>query len=509
MKPVPGCAPDETSKRSGVRKIRVQDTTLRDAQQCLWATRMTTAMMLPVAQKMDAAGYEAIDLMGSVQFDVCVRYLKENPWDRVRLLRQRVRHTPLKAGLRSKSLITFRPLPEDVVHLWVEKLVENGIGKMSPFDALFDFDNIIESMRIARRAGASVGAALIFCESPVHTDELYVRKTKELLERIGVSHIMLKDSGGLLTVDRVRTLVPALKQVLGDIPLELHSHCMTGLAPLVYLEGVKAGADVVQTATAPLANGPSQPATQTIVRNLRQMGYEVELDDRIVDEVGEYFRAVAEQEGKPLGVPMEYDAFHYEHQLPGGMLTNLQFQLQEARLLGKFDAVLAEIARIRREIGWPIMVTPFSQFLATQAVFNVVTGERYKIVPDEMKQYALGYFGKLLAPLEPDILDRIVENGSPSIALEPEPPEPALPRLRRQYPNSTDEERMMRVMFPGNQVDAMLAAGPIRTDYSIRTPLIRLLDELAKRPKLARVYIENKAMRLEVAANPPKAAYHA
>lgn len=489
-----------------MRKIRVQDTTLRDAQQCLWATRMTTAMMLPVAGKMDAAGYEAIDLMGSVQFDVCVRYLKENPWDRIRLLRERVRNTPLKAGLRSKSLITFRPLPEDVVHLWVEKLVENGIGKMSPFDALFDFDNIIESMRIARRAGASVGAGLIFCESPVHTDELYVRKTKELMDRVGVSHIMLKDSGGLLTVDRVRTLVPALKQVLGDIPLELHSHCMTGLAPLVYLEGIEAGADVVQTATAPLSNGPSQPATQTIVRNLRQMGYEVELDDRIVDEVGEYFRDVAAQEDKPLGVPCAYDAYHYEHQLPGGMLTNLQFQLQEARLLDKFDAVLAEIARIRGEIGWPIMVTPFSQFLATQAVYNVLTGERYKVVPDEMKQYALGYFGKLLAPVEPDILDRIVENGSRAIALKPDPPEPALPRLRKQYPNAMDEERMMRAMFPGNQVDAMLAAGPIRTDYSIKTPLVRLLDELAKRPRFTHVYIEKGDFRLELAAAARNAA---
>lgn len=482
-----------------MKRIKVIDTTMRDGQQCLWATRMTTAMMLPIADRLDLAGYDAIDLMGSIQFDVCVRYLKENPWDRIRLMRQRIRRTPLKAGIRSKSLVTFGVLPDDVVHLWVELLVRNGIGKLSIFDALADLDNIIETMKVAQRAGCKVGLALVYTDSPVHTDEYYARKVREAKLQLGLDHIMVKDSGGLLTVDRVRTLVPALREAAGRIPIELHSHCMTGLAPLVYLEGVKAGADAVQTATAPLANGPSQPATQTVVRNLRSMGYEVTLDDAVVDEASRHFAAVAEQEGKPIGVPHEYDAWHYEHQLPGGMLTNLQFQLGEAGMLDRFNAVLAECARIREELGWPIMVTPFAQFVAIQAVYNITTGERYRIVPDEVKKYALGYYGRLVAPIAPEVLDRIVENGSKAIGLEPEAPPPAVEGLRRKHPNATDEERLLRFMFAGGQVDDMLAKGPMTTTYEIlTTPLARMMREVMKLPRLRSVSLRAEEARMEL-----------
>jgi oxaloacetate decarboxylase alpha subunit len=482
-----------------MKRIQFIDTTLRDGQQCLWATRMTTAMMLPIAERLDLAGYDAIDLMGSIQFDVCVRYLKENPWDRIRLMRERIRRTPLKAGIRSKSLVTFGVLPDDVVHLWVELLVRNGISKLSVFDALADLDNIIETMKVAHRAGAKVGLALVFTDSPVHTDEYYAGKVREAQRHLDLDHIMVKDSGGLLTLDRVRTLIPALREAAGRVPIELHSHCMTGLAPLIYLEGVKAGADTVQTATAPLANGPSQPATQTIARNLRAMGYEVSLDDAIVDETSRHFTAVAEQEGKPVGVPYEYDAWHYQHQLPGGMLTNLQFQLGEAGILDRFDDVLAECARIRGELGWPIMVTPFAQFVAIQAVYNITTGERYRIVPDEVKKYALGYYGKLVAPVAPDILDRIVENGSRSIQLKPEAPPPAVEGLRRKYPNASDEERLLRFMYAGGQVDEMLSSGPMTTTYEIlTTPLARMVRELMKLPSLRSVSLRGDGARMEL-----------
>jgi oxaloacetate decarboxylase (Na+ extruding) subunit alpha len=481
------------------KRIKVIDTTMRDGQQCLWATRMTTAMMLPIAEQLDLAGYDAIDLMGSIQFDVCVRYLRENPWDRIRLMRQRIRRTPLKAGIRSKSLVTFGVLPDDVVHLWVELLVRNGIGKLSVFDALADLDNIIETMKVAQRAGCKVGLALVYTDSPVHTDEYYARKVREAKRHLELDHIMVKDSGGLLTVDRVRTLVPALRKAAGRVPIELHSHCMTGLAPLVYLEGVKAGADAVQTATAPLANGPSQPATQTVVRNLRSMGYEVALDDAIVGEASRHFGAVAQQEGKPVGVPHEYDAWHYQHQLPGGMLTNLQFQLGEAGMLDHFDAVLAECARIREELGWPIMVTPFAQFVAIQAVYNITTGERYRIVPDEVKKYALGYYGRLVAPVGPEVLDRIVENGSKAIGLKPEATPPAVEGLRRKYPNASDEERLLRFMFAGGQVDDMLATGPMKTTYEIlTTPLARMMRELMKLPRLRSASLRAEGTRMEL-----------
>lgn len=488
-----------------MREIKVMDTTLRDAHQSLWATRMTTAMMLPVAERMDRIGFDVIDLMGLIQFDVAVRYLKENPWERVRLMRERITRTPLQSSIRSKNLTGFDVVPNDTLTLWAERLVANGFRRIRVFDALADLDNMVYILKHAKELGAYTVGALVYGHSPVHTDELYTTKVRELIERANIDSFMLKDSCGLLTPDRVRTLIPALKKVMGNVPLELHSHCLTGLAPLVYLEGVKLGVDQVHTSIAPLANGPAQPATQTIARNLRGMGYRVELYDALIDEVSEHFRMVAEQEGKPVGVPMEYDAFHFEHQVPGGMHTNFKFQLAQAGLSHKLDDVLHECAQIRRELGWPIMVTPFAQLVGTQAVLNVVHGERYRIVPDEVKKYALGYYGKLLAPVEPDVLDRIVENGSKRIALEPQPLPPAVPELRKKYPSMSDEERLLRYSFAGLQVDEMLTAGPMQTEYRFETPLVRLLSELAKRPKLNHVYIENKGMRLELAGKLPKA----
>ena len=473
-----------------MKTIKFMDTTLRDAHQSLWATRMTTAMMLPVAERMDRIGFDAIDLMGLIQFDVAVRYLKENPWERVKLVRENVTRTPMQSSIRSKSLTGFDVVPNDVLLLWCERLIANGLRRVRAFDALADLDNIVYILQHAQSLGAYTVGALVFGHSPVHTDELYARKTRELIERAEVDAIMLKDACGLLTPDCIRTLVPAMKQVTGTVPLELHSHCLTGLAPLVYLEGVKLGVDQVHTSIAPLANGPAQPATQTIARNLRGMGYRVDLDDRLIDEVSTHFHRVAEQEGKPLGVPMEYDAFHFEHQVPGGMLTNFSTQLGQAGLTEKLGAVLHECAQIRRELGWPIMVTPFAQLVGTQAVLNVVQGERYRIVPDEVKKYALGYYGKLLAPVEPDVLDRIVENGSRRVALEPEPMPPAVPELRRKYPHVSDEERLLRYSFAGKQVDDMLAAGPTQTEYRFETPISRLMSELAKRRRFKYVDIQ-------------------
>ena len=481
-------------------EIKVIDTTLRDAHQCLWATRMTTAMMLPVAEKMDRAGFEAIDLMSAIQFDVCVRYLKEDPWQRLRLMRERVTRTRMQSAMRSKSLLSFDVQPDDVNFLWLECLAKNGIRRVRVIDALSDLDNIVDLLRRVKELGMESVGSVVFCESPVHTDEFYARKTKELIARAGIDVMMIKDPGGLLTPDRIRTLVPALLKVTGEVPLELHSHCMTGLAPLVYLEGVKLGVTQIQTSIAPLANGPAQPATQTVVRNLRSMGCTININDALVDEVGEHFRRVAEHEGLPLGVPMEYDQFHYEHQIPGGMLTNMRYQLEQAGLLHKFDAVLAETARVFRELGWPAMVTPFSQLVGTQAVLNIVQGERYRTVPDEIKKYALGYYGKPLAPVEPGVLDRIIANGSSRIALKPQPPAPAMAGLRRKYPRASDEERLLRHLYAGSQVDDMLAAGAMRTEYSFAKPLVRLLRELAARPRVGRVYVEKGGLQLEINA---------
>jgi oxaloacetate decarboxylase alpha subunit len=477
-----------TPKPASSRTIAVVDQTLRDAHQCLWATRMTTAHMLPVAEMLDRIGFARIEVIAAIQFDVCVRFLKEDPWERVRLMRKRMTHTPLSSFFRSKNLVSFDFVPDDIVAFWVERLIANGVTEIGSFDGLNDVDNMLAALNVAKRMGMRTFGALSYCLSPVHTDELYVETAKELVERGNVDAIWLKDAGGLLTVDRIRTLVPAVMKVIGNRRFELHSHCLTGMAPLVYLEGIKAGADCVHTSIAPLANGAAQPSIQWTAKNLRAMGYTVDVDDALIDKVGDHFRRIAAQEGKPVGEVLEYDAFHYEHQIPGGMLSNFRVQLAELGLSHKFQELLEECARVRQELGYPIMITPFAQFVGTQAVLNVIHGERYRHVPDEVKKYALGYYGKLLAPIAPDILDRIVANGSPRIALKPEPLAPGLAKLRKQYPHASDDELSLRAMFAGRQVDDMIAAGPTKTDYAFEKPLVRLVRELAER-KVARVHI--------------------
>ena len=484
-----------------MREVRIIDTTLRDAPQCLWATRMTAAMMMPVAEMMDRAGFGRIDLAAAIQFDVCVRYLKENPWEKFRLLREKIVNTPLQATVRGRSLVSFDILPDDIIELWVERLVANGFRVVCAMDGLNDVDNLAVSLKPAKALGVTTEASLAYALSPVHTDEHYASAAAEVVSRIGVDIVKIRDAGGLLTPDRVRTLVPALKRVLGKTRLALHGHCLTGLAPLVYLEGIKLGVDEVATSIAPLANGPAQPATQTFVRNARLLGFETGVDLELADQVGEPFRRVAEQEGLPLGVPVEYDEFHFKHQVPGGMLTNLRFQLDQAGLSERFDAVLEECARVREELGWPIMITPFSQLVGTQAVLNVVQGERYRVVPDEVKKYALGHYGRLLAPVNPDVLDRIVENGSGKIKKTSAALAPAVPGLRKRYGAQSDDERLLRFMFAGNQVDEMLAAGPLRTEYAFKNQAQRLLETALKK-NVRYISLAEGSVKLEAVRRP-------
>jgi oxaloacetate decarboxylase alpha subunit len=313
---------------------------------------------------------------------------------------------------------------------------------------------------------------------------------------------MIKDAAGLLTVDRIRTLVPAVRAVIGDRPLELHSHCLTGLAPLVYLEGAKLGCDQLHLSVAPLANGAAQPSVQMVARNLRQMGFRVDVNDRAIDEIGGHFREIAEREGKPVGRTLEYDVFHYEHQIPGGMLSNFREQLAIAGLSDKFEELLEECARVRRELAYPIMITPFAQFVGTQAVLNVVHGERYRIVPNEVKKYALGYYGKLLGPIDPEALDRIVGNGSADIAPTPRPLPPAVAELRRKYPGASDDERLLRFMFAGSQVDEMIAARR-EEPFGASSPIVSLVAELARRRKPGRIHVRKGALDLTLVSAAP------
>lgn len=473
-----------------MRRVSFIDVTLRDAHQSLWSTRMTTAMMLPVAQTLDRAGFEAIDLVGGAVFDVCVRFLREDPWERMRIMSRAIRHTPLIVMTRGQSLFTFEFFPDDVVELTAQRIAANGIRYHTPYDALNDIRNLWVPVKAAREAGLFVDAGLVYTVSPVHTDAYYVAKARELMS-LGVDAIFLKDPSGLLKPERIRTLIPALRGAVGDKPLQLHTHCLTGLGPICALEAIELGVDTIHTATSVLAHGASHPPTEWTVQNARAMGFSVDVDVAAVEQVARHFRYVAGREGKPLGAIAEYDPFHYEHQVPGGMISNLRSQLAQMGLEGRLHEILEEVATVRKELGYPIMVSPFAQFLVTQATLNVVGGERYKTVPDEVRRYVLGYYGALAAPVDPNVYDRIARDGRPVSARPGELLAAALPRLRAERgPFTSDDDLLLAAFYNVEQCSALESAGPIVSEYPVdRTPLLTLIKELSKRSDIASVTI--------------------
>ena len=433
-------------------KVKFVDTTLRDGHQCLWATRMSTAMMRPIMEPMDRIGFEAIEIMGAVHFDACVRYLKDDPWERIRLFREHVRG-PLQVITRSRCALGFELQPLDLHRLWVERLLACGVDRLVAFDGLHDLDNLADGLLHAKSLGAYTIGWLIFSESPIHTDALYASKAQEFIERANVDTVMIEDTSGILTPERARTLIPAIKGAIGERPLALHTHNLVGLAQRTCIEAIELGVESLYTCIAPIADGNAPPAVQTTIRNLRHLGHEIDLDDAAIAEVGDWLAQVAERGGFPSGAPNDFDAANFGHQIPGGVLSNLASQLRSAGLGHRLDEVLAECSRVREELGWPIMVTPFSQLVGVQATLNVLEAERYARIPDEVKRYALGYYGTLPAPVAPGVLDRIVENGSPTIALAPPEREPVVDALRKQYPNASDDERLLRHSFPAHVLD--------------------------------------------------------
>ncbi|MDE2572855.1 MAG: pyruvate carboxylase subunit B [bacterium] len=473
-----------------MKRVSLIDVTLRDAHQCLWSTRMTTAMMLPVAPLLDRAGFEAIDLVGGAVFDVCVRYLKEDPWERMRVMSGIVQRTPLIVMVRGQSLFTFELFPDDVVERTAERIAANGIRYTTPYDALNDLRNLDVYVRAAQRCGLYVAAGLVYTVSPVHTDAYYAAKAKELAA-MGVDAIYLKDPSGLLRPERVQTLIPALRVAVGALPLQLHSHCLTGLAPLCALEAIALGVETVHTATSVLANGASHPSTEWLTANARHVGYDTGIDVDLVGEVAEHFRYVAAREGKPLGEIAAYDAFHYEHQVPGGMISNLRSQLREMGLEHRLEEILEEAAVVRRDLGYPIMVSPFAQYLVTQATLNVIGKERYATVPDEVRRYVLGYYGELAAPVDPNIYDRIAGDERPVNGRPGEMLAPALERLRRERgPFDSDDDLLLAAYYSAENYRELKAAGPIKTAYPLgRKPLVMLIRELARRGDIASITV--------------------
>jgi oxaloacetate decarboxylase (Na+ extruding) subunit alpha len=467
-----------------MKEISFVDTTLRDGHQSLWATRMKTAHMMPIAPLMDRAGFKMAELMGTVHFDACLRYLRENPWERIRLIAEAMPNTPLRALIRSKSLTSFNIVPDSVIKLWIERCAANGIKHLMIFDALHDWSNLAKSVPVAKAVGIEVVVPLVYSLSPVHTDEFYAQKTADMIRELDPDYVMIKDSIGLLTPERVKTLVPTIKGEIGDLPLEMHSHCTTGLAPLCCLDSVELGVEIIDTCVSPLANGPSHPSAENMIMNLRRLGFAPKADEEAVKKIAEHFRYVAKREGKPMGAPVEYDAFQYVHQIPGGMISNLEFMLSERGMGHRLEEVLEEISVIREEWGYPVMITPFSQLVGTQGVLNVLLGERYKVATEEGIRYVLGHYGKTPAPVDPNVLDKITGLPEAKDLLNWEQPQPSIEDLRKEIgrPGISDDELLLRILFPEEHVEATIAAGAIDTSYPRGDrPVMALIEELIGR----------------------------
>ena len=472
-----------------MNQVAFVDTTLRDAHQSLWNGQMTTAMMLPIAPVIDQVGYEALDFMALISMDWCVRNQRENPWERIRLMSQAMPNTPLIVG---GVLRNFGNVPDSVTEFWAKKIGAAGAGRLRINDPYHDIDQITKAIGWSKDAGMITMVALIYSYSPVHTDEYYASKARQMADA-GAERIFIKDVDGLLTPERVRTLVPAVRKEIGGIPMELHGHCSTGLAPVYYMDALQLGVDTLHTAVSPLANGPSQPAADVILRNVKSMGYSTGINERALEEMTEHFRFVAKREGFPVGAPVEYDLRQYEHQVPGGMMSNYRAELVRRGLGHQLNALLDEIAVIRRELGYPIMVTPISQYIGAQAILNHTSGERYRIVTDEVIKYILGHYGDLAAPVDPDVKARVMAMSRTRELLDWAPTQRSIEDLRAEYDSDlSDEEFLLRVLSSNQQaVDEVLAAGPKTYDYPSRDkPILDLVQELTSRKDIASISIQ-------------------
>jgi oxaloacetate decarboxylase alpha subunit len=395
---------------------------------------------------------------------------------------------------RGQSLFTFEFFSDDIVQLTAERIFANGIRYHTPYDALNDMRNMEVPVRAAKKVGLYTAGGVVYTVSPIHTDDYYARKTRELVA-LGVDAVYIKDPSGLLTPERGATLVPAIKTACGALPLHLHSHCLTGLAPYTALRAIELGIDVVHTATSTLANGASHPATENFVQNARRSGFTIPVDLAPVAEVAEQLRYIVRREDKPVGEIAEHDAFHYEHQMPGGMISNLKSQLTTLGIAHRLPEVLEESARVRCELGYPIIVSPFAQFVMTQAVLNVMGKERYVTVPDEVRKYVLGYYGEIAGPIDPNLYDRIANGAEPAKGRPGDLLEPGIPKLQRERgPFASDDDLLLAAFYPRSEFDALKAAGPITTDYPLGpTPLVTLVKEIAQRRDIRRFHFVRHA----------------
>lgn len=438
-------------KEFAKKKVLFTETVLRDANQSLIATRLPYSKFADILPTMDKAGYYSVECWGGAVFDVCLRYLDEDPWQRLRNLRKAMPNTKLQMLLRGQNLLGYKHYPDEIVKMFVAKSVDNGIDIIRIFDALNDVRNLETATKTAIKCGATVSGAISYTQSPVHTLDAFAKLAKQL-EEMGVATICVKDMAGTMTPFEAYELIGAIKNEV-KIPVVLHTHCTTGMAYMTYMKAIEAGVDVIDTATSCFSGGTSQPATETINIALKQLGYETGLDDAVLKEVNDYFKPIRDgylKDGtlNPKMLTTDTDALTYK--VPGGMLSNLVSQLKAQNAMDKFEQVLVETPKVRADLGYPPLVTPMSQMVGVQATNNVLCGERYKNISKEVKAYCRGEYGTSPAPINPEVMKKALGDEKPIEGRYADTLEPVFEKTKEELKGvaRSDEDVLSYILFP-------------------------------------------------------------
>ena len=427
--------------------VKLTETILRDGHQSLLATRMETDEMLPVLEEMDKLGYHSMEVWGGATFDSCIRYLNEDPWERLRKFKQKAKNTPLQMLLRGQNILGYKHYPDDVLEKFVEKSIKNGIDIIRIFDALNDVRNLKKAIEFTNKYGGHAQGTIVYTTSPLHDIEHYIETAKEV-ERMGADSLCLKDMAGLLAPFEAYNLIKKLKEEI-NIPIQLHAHNTTGMAAMTYLKAVEAGVDVIDTALSALGSGSSQPPTEPFIYVLQNSQYDTGIDFDKANEINEHFRAIRDSKKEFLG-SFGVDPRVLKSQIPGGMLSNLRSQLKDQNMFDKYDEVLKEVPKVRAEMGYPPLVTPTSQIIGIQAVFNVATGDRYSVVSKEIKNYIKGQYGTPPGPIDEDLKEQILKGESVIEGRYADQLEPALDKYREEIKEyiQQEEDVLTYALFP-------------------------------------------------------------
>lgn len=432
-------------------KLKITETALRDGHQSLIATRLTTEEILPILSKMDQIGYHSMEVWGGATFDACLRFLNEDPWERLRKIRDNVKNTKLQMLLRGQNLLGYKHYPDDIVEKFIGKSIDNGIDIIRIFDALNDTRNLETSIKAIKKAGAHCQCAISYTTSRVHNIDYYIKVIREM-ENMGADSICIKDMAGILTPYTAYDLV---KRIKGEtkLPLELHNHYTSGIASMTYIKAVEAGVDIIDTAISPFSSGTSQPPTESLAITFENSERDPELNMGALREVASYFKEVKEKyvlNGTLNPKVMDIEPETLSYQVPGGMLSNLLSQLKAQNAGDKYEEVLREIPRVREDLGYPPLVTPLSQMVGTQAVFNVLTGERYKMVPKEIKDYVKGLYGRSPAPIKKEMEEKIIGNEKVITERPADLLQPGFEKAKMEIGDlaKSDEDVLSYVLFP-------------------------------------------------------------